>query len=302
MRQLELFVAKNKGFPLSRRGVKIEGITCRSALQRPPWDEYTLNPYRGCLHACVYGYCRMMQRFEDDPPPWGTYCHARTNMPNVLAREVKRYPPKQVMVGSVCDAWQWPEKHFGITRECLLILLKGGFTLRCLTKSDLIRRDFDVLSQYRNMVTIGVSLSTPPPLSLLWEPRASPPEERLKILAEAAQYGIPVYLSLSPLLPGLGDDVDSLSALFARIRRLPLKGLWVDLIHARSGVWRACYPLLAKRFPKLLPLWRKIFFDHGEAQRYAGKLRVRILEAAVRSGLRCRINLKGYEVTRRCGR
>ncbi|HOK19080.1 MAG TPA: hypothetical protein PK188_01185, partial [Thermosynergistes sp.] len=72
--------------------------------------------------------------------------------------------------------------------------------------------------------------------------------------------------------------------------------------HARSGVWRACYPLLAKRFPKLLPLWRKIFFDRGEAQRYAGKLRVRILEAAVRSGLRCRINLKGYEVTRQCGR
>lgn len=300
MKQLELFVAKNRGSLTSHKGVKIEEITCRSALQRPPWDEYTLNPYRGCLHGCVYGYCRMMQRFEDNPPPWGTYCQARTNMPSVLAKEVKRYPPKQVMVGSVCDAWQWPEEHFGITRECLSILLREGFSLRCLTKSDLIRRDFDILSRHRKMVTLGVSLGAPPPLNLLWEPRASDPEERLNVLAEAAQCGIPIYLSLSPILPGLGDDTDSLSDLFARLRRLPLQELWVDLIHPRSGVWRACRPLLAKRFPHLLPLWRKLFFDPEEKRRYVGRLRVRVLEAAVRSGLRCHIDLKGYEPAKGC--
>ena len=139
-------------------GVQRE-ILAKSVLTKSGISDYCVNCYVGCTHACVYCYARFMKRFSGHEEPWGKFVDAKVNAPEVLAREVKRKKPGGVFVSSVCDAYQPMEKRYGLTRECLKILIDAGFHPGILTKSKLVTRDFDILQGHSNC-DLGCTLTT----------------------------------------------------------------------------------------------------------------------------------------------
>ncbi|MEI6510066.1 MAG: radical SAM protein, partial [bacterium] len=156
--------------------------------------DYTVNPYVGCSHACLYCYADFMQRFTGHNEPWGSFLDAKTNAPEVLARQLRRVKGGRVILSSVTDPYQPAESSFGLTRACLLLLRESPLAVSILTKSPLVLRDLDLLRSMPQL-EVGISLSTldPAPASL-FDGSAPSPEDRLQALADLSAAGIRTWL------------------------------------------------------------------------------------------------------------
>ena len=126
--------------------VIVRETVCRSILNRSSIEDYSLNCYTGCTHACVYCYARFMRRFHPHPEPWGEFVDVKVNAVEALKRQLRRAAPGEVFVSSACDGWQPIEAERRLTRRCCELLLEHGFTVNVLTKSTLVLRDLDVLA------------------------------------------------------------------------------------------------------------------------------------------------------------
>jgi len=130
-------------------GIRVEEITCKSALTGSG-GRFRLNPYCGCEHACVYCYATYLTRWRGQSGPWGSWVQVKTNVPQVLERELARRKVDHVMLSTACDVYQQVEEHYRLTRQCLSALAIASQKLDgpgvfVLTKSDRILRDLDVL-------------------------------------------------------------------------------------------------------------------------------------------------------------
>ncbi|MFW6057115.1 MAG: radical SAM protein [Chloroflexota bacterium] len=246
-----------------------------------------MNPYAGCEHACVYCYARFATRFSHPREPWGSYVDVRENVPEVLERQLMRASPSTVYISSVCDAWQPAEGQFGITRECLKVLLEADFPLFLQTKSSLIERDLDLLSGRTN-VTLGVTVTTVRDgYARVFEPHASSPSERLRMVSLARQHGLRTFVFLGPLLPGVSDRGEGLSELCAEVAAAGPDFVLVDRLNRRPGIWRDTRAAVESRCPAFLAEFRRVLF--GRDGLYDSQLRARVERAASETGLLDRI-------------
>ena len=266
-------------------------IICKSVLTETglPAD-YAINCYVGCEHGCQYCYARYMKRFTGHREPWGTFVDARTNAPEVLAREVRRKAPGPVILSSVCDGWQPLEARYGLSGECVRILADDGWPVSILTKSALVRRVLPLLEG--KPADIGVSITTlDEGLCGAIEPQASPGRERLAVLREAAERGIKVWAFLGPFLPLLTDQKENLSALLAAVAQLPVTHIYVDRVNFRSGVAASLREMAGKHFPELVEDYRWLGSDRDADRAYADQLRSTISRLAHRHGISHRLRM-----------
>ncbi len=269
-------------------GVVVRETLCKSILNDSRLGGYSLNCYTGCSHACAYCYARFMQRFHPHPETWGEFVDVKANAVEALRRQLRRAAPGKVFVSSACDGWQHLEAESGLTRECCQLLLEHGFTVSCLTKSALILRDLDVLS--KGDARVGVSLTTlDERLRELWEPGAGTVADRLRVLTEAHEAGIPTTAMCGPLLPYLSDGQDSIEAMFAELAERDVSRVWVDPLNRRPRVWEAVQELLREHFPDLLADYRGLLFEAPAREAYVRALRARVRMAAERTGLGDRV-------------
>jgi len=254
----------------------IEEIECKSILNRSGLSDYALNPYLGCEHGCRYCYGRFMIRYTRHREPWGRFVDVKMNAPRVLMKQVKRSRIGRVFISSVCDGWQPVEVKYGITRECVEILLANGFPITILTKSALASRDLD-LFKGRREVELGVTLTTlDEGLRRIFEPRGSSGQERLFLLKQAKEKGITTYAFLGPIMPYLCDTEENLGGLIAAFQNVGVDWIYLDLLNPRPGVWASLYPVLREHYPHLVPLYREILFNQRERNQYGFRLRERI--------------------------
>ena len=274
--------------PAQTGGATVREVCCRSLLNRCSIDDYSLNCYTGCRHACAYCYARFMQRFHPHSEPWGAFVDVKINAPEVLAREVRRMPPGSVFICSACDGWQPVEEHYRLTRRCCGILLDAGFRLNILTKSRLVLRDLDILSG--RDVSLGVTITTPDEKQArLWEPFAAPIAGRLDVLRQARAAGIRTAVMLGPLLPGFSDDDASIRRLLSLAGEAGADRIWTDALNPRPRVWPSVATLLRRHRPELLPRYRAILFDPEARNRYTNDLAARINRIASELGLSRRL-------------
>jgi len=263
---------------------RVREVTVKSALPRSRILPYCVNAYAGCSHACVYCYARFATRFSHPGEAWGSFVDVRVNAAEILERELVRARPATVFVSSVCDAWQELETKYLITRRCLELLLGAGFPLFLQTKSILIERDFDLLEGHA-AVDLGVTVTTVDPnAARLFEPGASPPLERLRVLREARSLGIRTFAFVGPLLPGISDRGEGLRGLFAAVAEARPDSLFVDRLNRRSGMWPAVEAAASALAGGLVPEYRRVLFS-AESGRYESELRARVSDAAVACGL-----------------
>jgi DNA repair photolyase len=173
---------------------------------------FTINPYRGCEHGCIYCYARpdherlgmsMGLDFE-------TKIFAKLDAPAILKRELAnpRWAGPPIMIAGVTDCYQPVEARLKLTRACLEVMHDCGQPASIVTKNRLITRDLDLLAKMaaRRTVAVMVSVTTlDNHLASVMEPRASAPAARLAAIRELADAGVPVGVMTAPILPGLND-------------------------------------------------------------------------------------------------
>jgi DNA repair photolyase len=220
-----------------------------------------------------------MQRFHPHAEAWGSFVDVKINAPRVLARQLRRLEPGTVFTCSACDGWQPVEARYKLTRRCCQMLLSAGFRLNILTKSDLIRRDFDILAGTN--VRVGVTITTPDEaLARMWEPDASSVSARWRILREARAEGLETAVMFGPLLPGLSDTPEALRELFEKAAEVGVDQIWTDALNPRPRVWPAVRALLGSHWPGLVEQYRRVLFDAGRRQAYLEELNARVRKTA----------------------
>lgn len=173
----------------------------------------SLNPYRGCEHGCVYCFARPTHAYLGLSPGFDfeSRIFAKTNAPQLLSRELARpnYQPLPIALGINTDAYQPCERDLKLTRQCLEILHQCRHPTGLITKSALIERDLDLLTDMarENLISVAITLTTlDHELSRKLEPRAASPLRRLKTIHRLTEAGIPVSVSVAPVIPFITEQ------------------------------------------------------------------------------------------------
>jgi DNA repair photolyase len=174
--------------------------------------EYSMNPYQGCEHGCVYCYARNSHQY------WGfnsgidfeSKIIIKQNAPELLEKTLRKsgWNPKPIMLSGNTDCYQPVERKFQITRRLLEVLLKYKHPVSIITKNSLVTRDIDLLSEMAklNLVHVNVSVtSLDEDLRLKLEPRTASAKKRLKTIEELSKNNIPVRIMAAPMIPALNS-------------------------------------------------------------------------------------------------
>ena len=174
--------------------------------------DLSVNPYRGCEHGCVYCFARPTHSYLDMSPglDFETKIIAKVNAAERL-REVfasRAYEPTAINIGSATDAYQPIERKLGITRSVIEVMAECAHPFSLVTKSSGIERDLDLVAPMaaRGLVAVYVSVtSLDPAIARILEPRAAAPHRRLKTIEALARAGVPVGVSVSPIIPFINE-------------------------------------------------------------------------------------------------
>lgn len=174
--------------------------------------EYSLNPYQGCEHGCVYCYARNTHEY------WGYSAGldfeqkiiVKQNAVEVLEKQFssKKWKPSAIMLSGNTDCYQPIEKELEITRRILQTCLKFKHPVGIITKNALVLRDLDILSELakHNLVSVMISITgTDESIRQKLEPRTSTYKNRFKALAALSAHNIPCGVMIAPVIPGINN-------------------------------------------------------------------------------------------------
>lgn len=229
-------------------------ISCKTALSKSglPEFDYSLNPYKGCIHGCVYCYAPNLMRIPR--LQWGEIVGVKRNIPNVLAKELKTKKRGVVGISLTTDPYQPAEKKYKITRFCLEQLSRHDFPVNILTKSPLITRDLDILTNFKEL-EVGLTITTINDSERkILEPNAPSIESRISALEMISSQGILTYAFLGPLYPTIRDE--ELSVLVGKIKDAGVRTISADKLNLKPGVWNSVCSTL-KEYPNDLVIWEQ---------------------------------------------
>jgi DNA repair photolyase len=221
---------------------------------------FSVNPYRGCWHACAYCYARPSHQYLGFGA--GTDFERRivvkTNAPDALSLELARasWRREEVAFSGNTDCYQPLEASYELTRRCLQVCLARHTPVCVLTKSTLVRRDVDLLAKLARGPGAQVSLTIPFPdesVARALEPGAPSPERRFETLKILSDAGIPTGVSLAPLIPGLNES--DVPGILERARDCGATSAFTILLRLPAEV----LPVFSERFQEAFPeRWKKV--------------------------------------------
>src|SRR5215472_6971314 len=175
--------------------------------------EQSINPYRGCSHGCTYCYARPSHAYMGLSPglDFETRLFYKADAARLLEGELSRpgYVCKPITLGANTDPYQPVERRAKVTRSILEVLARTRHPVFILTKSALVLRDLDVLTDMARdrLVSVGISVTTlDADLKRRMEPQAASPQARLRTLAALSAAGIPTSVMAAPMIPALNDQ------------------------------------------------------------------------------------------------
>jgi DNA repair photolyase len=252
-------------------GINFHEVRARSALNHVPGDRYgfswTVNPYRGCTHACVYCFARRTHTYLDLDAgrDFEREIVVKVNAPELLRRELGRKSWKRdlVALGTNTDPYQWVESRYRIMPEILEALEAARTPVSVLTKSPLVMRDVECFERMRDAgLKISVNLSVPTLDEDAWratEPHTPSPAARLDAVAELRRRGIDSGVLVAPLMPGINDSPEQVEPILERAREAGATFLGGVALHLRDEVKDVFYGWLAAKRPDLLPKYESLY-------------------------------------------
>lgn len=282
----------------------IQEIKCKTILTKSGVSDYSLNPYIGCEHNCLYCYADFMSKWHGNGEKWGEFVKVKINAPEVLKEELEKKSLGRIFISSICDPYQPIEAEYKLTRACLDIVLNKvrqneefrnhkrqdslfpltpEFHISILTKSILILRDIELIKKFDNLEA-GFTITTlDDKLARIFEPKASLPRDRLQVLRKLKEEGIKTYAFVGPILPYFSDNQKTLEKIFSSIKKAGVDYVLVDkmnYIERKRKLWLA-YQKFGQEALKQL--------KYACSQEYAEELKTTIKHLANQTDLLAKI-------------
>lgn len=226
--------------PLSKNPSKYFGsIKCSTALSKSslPGLDYTINPYYGCEHGCLYCYVPDVLRKKELLDSWGYNIYAKENISETLLKQIRTLKPGVVGFSTVTDAYQPYESKMCLARTLIDTLLKYNFKISFQTKSSLISRDEDIIRGEN--VEVGFTItSLNNEFAQTFEPYASKPEGRAQALERFSSQGVKTWIFYGPIIPNYNDNDETIRGIMSLAKRTKSRLLY-DKLNLK--------PILSKR-------------------------------------------------------
>jgi len=246
-------------------------VRAKSALNRVPKASrmpfrWTVNPYRGCAHACVYCFARPTHRYLDLSPgrDFEREIVVKVNAPEALRADLARpsWKREHVALGTNTDPYQWVEGRYELMPGIWAALRDARTPCSVLTKSPLLLRDIDLLRELAETVGFTASLSVPTLDEAAWrasEPRTPNPRARLEAVAELNRAGVPTGVMVAPLMPGINDDPRQVEEILALAGEAGTTGVGGICLHLRGPVRGIFMDWLRGYRPDLVPRYEELY-------------------------------------------
>ena len=257
----------------------IKDIETRSVLTKSnlPVSDYSVNPYVGCTHACIYCYASFMKRFTNHPEPWGEFLDVK-RWPKIA--DPHKYDGKELFIGSVTDPYNPQEEKYLRTRALLEQLRGSRVKISVQTKSDLVLRDLDLIKTFHD-IRVGFSINTLDESFKDDMDKAVSIERRLTAMKELHDAGVRTTCFISPIFPGITD----VTAIIDRVKD-QCNLIWLENLNLRGSFKSAIMDYIRKRHPQLLPIYEQIYSKgkrdyweqlDGQVRQYAEENRLEYL-------------------------
>ena len=236
-------------------------------------SDYGINLYRGCTHGCIYCDSRsqiyqMNHKFED--------IEVKENAIELLKKELIKRKPCMIGTGAMTDPYIPLESRLEFVRKALQLVYRYGFGWACITKSDLVLRDIDLLRKIneKTKAVVQVTITTADDeLCRLVEPNVCPTSRRVEVLNKLNEANIPTVVWLCPILPHINDTEENINTILdwcidANVKGVLNMGMGLSL---REGNREYFYEMLDERFPgvkeKYIDEFGDSYFIHSKDNR-----------------------------------
>jgi DNA repair photolyase len=265
-------------------GIRFHEIEARSAINKVPERSrmpfrYTINPYRGCTHGCVYCFARPTHTYLDlnAREDFEREIVVKVNVPELVRSELARksWGGDHVALGTNTDPYQWVEGRYRLTRGVWEAMRDYANPCSVLTKSPLLLRDVDLFRQLVERAEFVANLSIPTIDEKAWratEPHTPHPRTRIEAVAELVRNGVPCGVLVAPLMPGINDDpkqVEEILELCGEAGARSIGGIGLHLRGEVRDIWfdwlRQYRPDLVDRYERLYS--RGAYLPKAEASR-----------------------------------
>ncbi|WP_455351663.1 Rv2578c family radical SAM protein [Streptomyces sp. SYSU K217416] len=253
------------------RGITFHEVRARSIVNRVPGAsqmpfEWTVNPYRGCTHACVYCFARKTHSYLDLDTGLGfdSQIVVKINAPELLRRKLasRNWTGEHIAMGTNVDCYQRAEGRYRLMPGIIAALRDHANPFSILTKGTLILRDLDLLRQAAEVTDVGISVSVGFIDSALWrtvEPGTPSPERRLNVVRALTEAGLGCGVLMAPVIPFLGDSPDQLRATVRAIAASGATSVTPLVLHLRPGAREWFMAWLAEHHPYLVRRYERLY-------------------------------------------
>jgi DNA repair photolyase len=263
---------------------RYQEIQCRAALNRTvgmPFN-WTLNPYRGCTHACEYCFARKYQHQLElgAGDTFSSLILVKVNLVDVLKKELDRpsWTREQVAVGTATDPYQPIEGHYKLTRGSLEALAAARTPIGLVTKGPMIVRDIDVLQRLTSQAACSIYMSVPSVDEDIWrelEPGTAHPMQRLKAVQRLREAGIRAGVLVNPLVPGFSTKRKSLARTLEAIADHKAAFAGMNTMYLDGGTRAHFMMFLRERHPALVARYERLYAKKYVAKNYAALVKRR---------------------------
>jgi DNA repair photolyase len=252
-------------------GIRFHEIRARSALNRVPKQSrmpfrFTVNPYRGCSHACSFCFARPTHTYLDlnAREDFEREIVVKVNAPELLRTELLRpsWTREHVALGTNTDPYQWVESRYRLMSGIWEAIRDSGTPSSCVTKSPLVLRDIELLQQIQERSGMSVYLSVPTLDEGAWratEPHTPSPRARLKAVAELNRAGVPAGVLVAPLMPGINDSPEQVNEILRLAEEAGAVSVSPVALHLRGEVRDIFFDWLRCHRPDLIPRYEEIY-------------------------------------------
>jgi DNA repair photolyase len=252
-------------------GTRFYEIRARSAINEVPKRSrmpfrYTINPYRGCTHACVYCFARPTHTYLDfnAREDFEREIVVKVNAPELVRAELGRasWRGEHVALGTNTDPYQWVEGRYRLMEGIWEAMRDFANPCSVLTKSPLLLRDIELMKELVEVTEFAANLSVPTLDEKAWretEPHTPHPRKRLEAVAELNRAGIPTGVLVAPLMPGINDAPEQVEPILELASDAGARTIGGVALHLRGEVRDIFFDWLRQHRPDLIPRYEDLY-------------------------------------------
>jgi DNA repair photolyase len=246
-------------------------VRAKSILNRVPETSqvpfrWTINPFRGCTHACVFCFARTTHKYLDFDAgrDFEREIVVKVNAPELLRAELARprWEGEHVALGTNTDPYQWAEGRYKLMPGIWEAMRDAANPCSILTKSPLLLRDLQLMKEIAGRTEFSAALSVPTLDEKAWratEPHTPSPRARLEAVAELSRAGIHTGVLVAPLMPGINDAPEQVAQILELATEAGAGYVTGIALHLRGDVRGLFFDWLHENRPDLIEHYRNLY-------------------------------------------